>query len=63
MEESAVIRLGAILAIQAEIEGMKIENKINIIEGVDVAYPEWEFQQKAAELKNLAYCAKINFKG
>ena len=50
-----VKRLALILAVQAEIEGMKSENKQRELIGHDLTYNEGHFQEKAAELKTLAY--------
>jgi hypothetical protein len=56
MEDSSVKRLGLILAVQAEIEGMKVENSIfKHSHGIDL-YDKEAFQAKAEELRNIACC-------
>ena len=55
MGEYDVRRLALILACQAEIEGMKAENKFREIQDQSLAYGEEAFNDKANELKNLAY--------
>ena len=50
MESYDIKRLGLILAIQAEIEGMKIENETGI------SYDQRHFDEKAEQLRNLATC-------
>ncbi len=57
MDSYDVRRLALVFAIQAEIEGMKIDNKIREING-DTRYnfPIESFQEKAEELRNLSYC-------
>ena len=52
-----VKRLALVLATQAEIEGMKAENKQREIQGHDLTYTEKDFSVKANELTNLAYAA------
>lgn len=54
MTDTAVKRLARVLAIQAEIEGMKIENKIREMKNEAPAYNEGHFQERAAELNQLA---------
>ena len=54
MNEFDVRRLGFILSIQAEIEGMKADNEIYKLAHVNPAYNENDFQQKADELKDYA---------
>ena len=56
MEQYDVIRLGLILAQQAEIEGMKAENKIRELNNLSLAYGENEFWSKAEQIRNIAYC-------
>ena len=48
-----VVRLGKILAVQAEIEGMKAENKQREIIGQSMAYSDMDFQDKASEFRNI----------
>jgi hypothetical protein len=55
MNNYDVKRLALILAIQAEIEGMKAENKFREINGHDLTYGDGDFEIKATELRNLAY--------
>jgi len=50
-----VKRLALILAVQAEIDGMKAENMQRKIEGNSMAFTEKEFFDKAMDLRNLAY--------
>lgn len=50
MNEYDIKRLALIFAIQAEIEGMKVSNKI-----VEGTYSKSFFDTKAEELRNLAY--------
>jgi len=47
-------RLALILAIQAEIVGMKAENTGRLQEDLSIAYDERGFQEKADELRRLA---------
>jgi len=55
MTEYDVKRLALVLAIQAEIEGMKTENKHREISGHAISYPETSFFIKAEQLRELAY--------
>jgi hypothetical protein len=55
MEESDIKRLGLILAIQAEIEGMKAEN---LLCGDTPMYQNNRFLEKAEQLKSIVYCHK-----
>lgn len=55
MNEFDVKRLGLILAIQAEIEGMKAENTYREQLGHDISYYEESFKNKAKELRDVAY--------
>jgi len=55
MNEYDVKRLALVLAIQAEIEGMKAENMQRERLNHSVAYTESSFCEKAEELRNLAY--------
>lgn len=54
MNDYVVKRLALVLAVQAEIEGMKAENKQREQQGYSMAWNESEFCQKAEELRNLA---------
>jgi len=55
MEYYDVKRLSLILAVQAEIDGMKAENKYCEINSHELTYREGDFEAKATELRNLAY--------
>tara|TARA_R110000850_G_C9724892_1_gene442686 strand:- start:64 stop:252 length:189 start_codon:yes stop_codon:yes gene_type:complete len=55
LDNYAVKRLALVLAVQAEIEGMKSENERFKIYGDDPAYCEDAFGLKAHELENLAH--------
>jgi len=55
MNEYDVKRLALILAIHAEIEGMKAENKRRERQNYALAYTEDEFSVKAEELRVLAH--------
>lgn len=50
-----VKRLALVLAVQAEIEGMKAQNIIREQRGDSLAYGEIQFSDKAEELKNIAF--------
>lgn len=54
MDTYDVKRLALILAVQAEIEGMKAENQERKGNGFSIAYDEVNFSDKAMELRNLA---------
>ena len=56
MEQADVVRLALVLAKQAEIEGMKADNKQAEIIGNSLPYEGTRFEDKASELENLAYC-------
>jgi len=56
MTDYTVRRLALILSVQAEIEGMKVENSQHKIP----VFKTEDFESKAAELKNLAYCHNEN---
>lgn len=56
MKEIDVRRLGLILAIQAEIEGMKTANLERNLPLEVTAYCDADFQAKAEELRGMAYC-------
>ena len=55
MNEYDVKRLALVLAIQAEIEGMKAENKQREMMNESQAYVCSDFQAYAEELRNIAY--------
>lgn len=48
-------RLALVLAVQAEIEGMKSENKVSEINGFAPKHRKEHFGAKAEELRNIAY--------
>ncbi len=50
-----VKRLALVLAVQAEIEGMKAENIMREQNNESPAYGSSQFNDKAEELRNLAY--------
>lgn len=54
MNQYDIRRLALVLSIQAEIEGMKIENICRVNNGLSPAYGEDAFQNKAFELDCLA---------
>lgn len=56
MNEYDVKRLALVLALQAEIEGMKTENIARINQNYAIAYDEAAFQEMAERLRNVAYC-------
>lgn len=55
MDHYDVKRLALVLAIQAEIEGMKISDIINK-NSPGLLNNEGDYQQKAEKLRYLAYC-------
>ncbi len=55
MNEYDVKRLGLILALQAEIEGMKVENLVREQDNLAVAYDNNQFQYVAEKLRELSY--------
>ncbi len=55
MESIDVKRLGLILAIQAEIEGMKADNLMRKLNNDSLAYSERDFAQKADEIRDVVY--------
>lgn len=48
-------RLALILAVQAEVDGMKAENNQRVVDGLANAYSSADFQSKAEEFRNIAY--------
>ena len=50
-----VKRLALVLAVQAEIEGMKADNLLREQIGYSPAYGDVQFCEKAEELRNLAH--------
>lgn len=55
MTQYDVKRLALILAVQAEIEGYKSANEDRRQMDYSMAHPESDFEEKAMELRNLAY--------
>lgn len=55
MNETEVKRLGLILAIQAEIEGIKATNQHTMACDNYICYDEHHFYEKAEELRELCY--------
>ena len=55
MNEYDVKRLALVLAIQAEIEGMKAENEYRIQRGEAIAWNLNAFYEMAEKLRQLAY--------
>lgn len=55
MNHYDVKRLALVLAVQAEIEGMKAENQQRERLNQSIGYTDQDFADKAAELRNLAY--------
>ena len=55
MDDSSVKRLGLILTIQAEIDGMKAENEFNKVINNNILYGEDAFIQKAEEIRRIVY--------
>ena len=62
MNKYDIKRLALVLAIQAEIEGMKAENAYTRNTGDYVAYTEKPFLEKADELRNIAYANDDQFR-
>ncbi len=56
MNEYDVKRLALVLAIQAEIEGMKAENSQRELWLHELTYNEGHFQEQAERLRNVAHC-------
>lgn len=54
MEFSDIKRLALVLAVQAEIEGMKVTNRERLENNFTEAHDEEAFVSKSDELKNLA---------
>lgn len=55
MTDLDIKRLGLILAVQAEIDGMKFADQLQLINYENTAYPESAYVSKAEELRNLVY--------
>jgi len=56
MESGNIKRLGLILAVQAEIKGMEMENLEREQMQQSMAYNFEDFRDKAEELRTLSYC-------
>lgn len=54
MTSYTVKRLALVLAVQAEIEGMKATNNHRLSCGESIGYSDYDFCQKAEELRALA---------
>jgi len=54
MDQYDVMRLALVLAVSAEIEGMKVANMERESQGFALAYPESAFSEAAEELRVLA---------
>lgn len=54
MDQFDVMRLGLILAVQAEIDGMKAHNTHCMNTEEYIAYDEKAFNDKAEELRNIS---------
>lgn len=48
-------RLGLILAIQSEIEGMKAENSQRKLLGHSMVYTQYDFNERSEELRSIVY--------
>ena len=55
MTDYTVKRLALVLAVQAEIEGMKAENADREHMVYSMAYSDADFREKAEELRTIAY--------
>lgn len=55
MKTADIKRLGLILAIQAEIDGMKAENGDRYANDLSPAYVRKDFDQKADEIRDIVY--------
>lgn len=55
MDYYDVKRLALVLAVQAEIEGMKFDNLLKEQESWPHDYSDQDFKDKAGELENLAH--------
>lgn len=63
MTGNDVKRLALVLALQAEIEGMKVQNKLHEANNYPYEYNNGHFQGKAEELRNLAYTHDLQLFG
>ena len=55
LTDDGIYRLGLILAIQAEIEGMKVENAQCVSNGYTPPYGFEHFQEKQQEIENATH--------
>lgn len=55
MDSYAVRRLALVLAVQAEIDGMKAENAMCAVSNQSPIYWAARFDEKAEQLRNLSY--------
>lgn len=53
MNEQSVQKLGELLALYAELEGMKLENNLRMQFYASPAYRETEFQEKARQIRQM----------
>lgn len=56
MEHLDVVRMGLILAVQTEVEAMKVANSERDLPSEAAAYTEEDFKAKAKEIRNISYC-------
>lgn len=63
MTDYSVRRLALILAVQAEIDAMKAENRSRRYRGMSIANGEDLFAEKAEELRNLAHTHDLQLFG
>ncbi len=56
MNEYDVKRLALVLAIQAEIEGMKADNAYREVYGHEPTHTEAQFKAQAERLRNVVHC-------
>lgn len=54
MNSFVVENLARIYAIQAEIDGMKAENWMRVMQGLTIAYGEENFLAKSSQLQQIA---------
>ena len=55
MNEVDIKRLGLILSLAAEVEGMKAENKQRELAGEALAYDEQSFEQVIKQIREVIY--------
>ena len=63
MNECSIRRYALILAVQAEIEGMKAPNQERLCNGQALAYSDEAFKEKAERLRDLAYTHDLQLFG